>query len=388
MHVNVLVAEIGSTTTIVNAFDGLGSSSPRFIAQGKAPTTVLDGDVRIGLQNAVDDLLSHTDETTLTYDRMLASGSAAGGLRMTVHGLVRDMTVRAAEAAALGAGAIIVQTTAGKMNEFDLEDLEAARPNLILLAGGTDYGERETAVYNMRMISASGRKTPVIYCGNVQNQTIISRIAQENDIPLSIADNVYPKLDELNVESVRKVIHAMFEKHIVNAPGMEHIRDMVNGSILPTPGSVMLASSVVMYFRLYRQKWLERHIHIQKKRLTGQKLYACGIATGAFLGFISGAFGIGATAFIQLALLIIFGLPLLQSIGTCMLVILPISLAGSFGYILNGRLDTGIFVQTVLGLVIGSFTGAKFTHLAPRPVLQAVIVATPLFGGLVILATR
>ena len=245
MHVNVLVAEIGSTTTIVNAFDGLGSTSPRFVAQGKAPTTVLDGDVRIGLKNAVDDLFSHTGEHTLTYDRMLASGSAAGGLRMTVHGLVRDMTVRAAEAAALGAGAIIVQTTAGKMNEFDLDDLDAARPNLILLAGGTDYGERETAVYNMRAIAGSGRKTPVIYCGNVQNRTIVSRIAEENGIPLSIADNVYPRLDELNVESVRKVIHAMFEKHIVNAPGMEHIRDMVNGSILPTPGSVMLASQLL-----------------------------------------------------------------------------------------------------------------------------------------------
>lgn len=245
MHVNVLVAEIGSTTTIVNAFDGLGSASPRFVAQGKAPTTVLDGDVRIGLKNAVDDLLAHTDEKTLTYDRMLASGSAAGGLRMTVHGLVRDMTVRAGEAAALGAGAIIVQTTAGKMNAFDLEDLEAAHPNLILLAGGTDYGERETAVYNMQMIAESGRKTPVIYCGNIQNRTMISRIAEEHKIPLSIADNVYPRLDELNVESVRKVIHAMFEKHIVNAPGMEHIRDMVNGSILPTPGSVMLASQLL-----------------------------------------------------------------------------------------------------------------------------------------------
>lgn len=245
MHVNVLVAEIGSTTTIVNAFDGLGSASPRFIAQGKAPTTVLDGDVRIGLRKAVDDLLLHTGEKTLTYDRMLASGSAAGGLRMTVHGLVRDMTVRAAEAAALGAGAIIVQTTAGKMNAFDLEDLIAAHPNLILLAGGTDYGERETAVSNMKLISSSGLKTPVIYCGNVQNRTIVSRIAEENGIPLSIADNVYPKLDELNVESVRKVIHAMFEKHIVNAPGMEHIRDMVNGAILPTPGSVMLASQLL-----------------------------------------------------------------------------------------------------------------------------------------------
>ncbi len=245
MHVNVLVAEIGSTTTIVNAFDGLGSTTPRFVAQGKAPTTVMDGDVRIGLQNAVDDLLLNTGEHALTYDRMLASGSAAGGLRMTVHGLVRDMTVRAAEAAALGAGAIIVQTTAGKMNEFDLEDLSVSRPNLILLAGGTDYGERETAVYNMRVLAESKIKTPVIYCGNIQNRTIIKRIAEENGIPLSVADNVYPRLDELNVESVRKVIHAMFEKHIVNAPGMEHIRDMVNGSILPTPGSVMLASQLL-----------------------------------------------------------------------------------------------------------------------------------------------
>ncbi len=245
MHVDTLVAEIGSTTTIVNAFDGLGTARPKFVAQGKAPTTVLDGDVRIGLKNAIDDLLRNEGEHAITYDRMLASGSAAGGLRMTVHGLVRDMTVRAGEAAALGAGAIIVQTTAGKLNEFDIDDLKAVKPNLILLAGGTDYGERETAVFNMRAIAKSGMKTPVVYCGNIQNRTMISRIAEEHGIPLSVADNVYPKLDQMNVESVRKCIHVMFEKHITNAPGMEHIRDMVNGAILPTPGSVMLASQLL-----------------------------------------------------------------------------------------------------------------------------------------------
>ena len=245
MHVNVLIAEIGSTTTVVNAFDGLGTAKPRFLAQGKAPTTVLGGDVRIGLQNAINDLLVNENEHAITYDRMLASGSAAGGLRMTVHGLVRDMTVRAGEAAALGAGAIIVQTTAGKLNEFDIDDLRGIRPNLILLAGGTDYGERETAVFNMKAIVQSGMKTPVIYCGNIQNRSMIARIAEDYGIPLSIADNVYPKLDQMNVESVRKCIHAMFEKHITNAPGMEHIRDMVNGAILPTPGSVMLAAQLL-----------------------------------------------------------------------------------------------------------------------------------------------
>ena len=56
MKVDVLVAEIGSTTTVVNAFKDLDSENPVFWAQGQAPTSVLEGDVRIGLQGAIDDL--------------------------------------------------------------------------------------------------------------------------------------------------------------------------------------------------------------------------------------------------------------------------------------------------------------------------------------------
>jgi uncharacterized protein (TIGR01319 family) len=35
------------------------------------------------------------------------------------------------------------------------------------------------------------------------------------------------------------VIQAAFEEHIVHAPGMEKVRDMVSGPIVPTPGAVM-----------------------------------------------------------------------------------------------------------------------------------------------------
>lgn len=45
MRVDVLVAEIGSTTTVVNAFKDLDSDNPVFWAQGQAPTSVLEGDV-------------------------------------------------------------------------------------------------------------------------------------------------------------------------------------------------------------------------------------------------------------------------------------------------------------------------------------------------------
>ena len=56
MKVDVLVAEIGSTTTVVNAFKDLNTDNPVFWAQGQAPTSVMDGDVRIGLQGAIEDL--------------------------------------------------------------------------------------------------------------------------------------------------------------------------------------------------------------------------------------------------------------------------------------------------------------------------------------------
>lgn len=240
MKVDVLVAEIGSTTTVVNAFKDLNSDNPVFWAQGQAPTSVLDGDVRIGLQGAIDDLCRKMGIDNLEYDEMLATSSAAGGLKMTVHGLVFDMTAKAAKEAALGAGGIIHDITVGKLRRTDLARIKEINPNLILIAGGVDYGERDTAIYNAEMIRSLGLKTPVVYAGNIENQDEMKLIFdEESGQYLYIVDNVYPKIDTLNVEPCRKVIQDAFEDHITHAPGMEHVRDMVNGPIIPTPGAVM-----------------------------------------------------------------------------------------------------------------------------------------------------
>ena len=239
MKVDVLVAEIGSTTTVVNAFHRLDEKTPMFLGQGQAPTSVLQGDVCVGLQGAVDDLCRRQGWSDIQYDAMLATSSAAGGLRMTVHGLVYDMTVRAAREAALGAGANLHQVTAGIMQEEDLEDLQDVNPNLILIAGGTDYGERRTALENAKLIRALNLNVPVIYAGNVQNQARIQKLFADAPAELYVVENVYPRLDDLNIEPARRVIHDVFEKHIIHAPGMERVRTMVNGSIIPTPGAVM-----------------------------------------------------------------------------------------------------------------------------------------------------
>ncbi len=242
--VDVLVAEIGSTTTVVNAFCGLDKGLPTFAGQGMAPTSVAAGDVTQGLREAIADLSARLGGTVV-WDRMLATSSAAGGLRMTVHGLAYEMTARAAKEAALGAGAVIKLVTAGKMTQRELAETAAIRPNIVLLAGGVDYGERDTALSNARLLAKLEGNAPIIYAGNIACREEVMDILRRADKTVTAVDNVYPRIDELNIEPTRAAIQEVFEQHIVQAPGMTKIRDMVSGSIMPTPGAVMSAARLL-----------------------------------------------------------------------------------------------------------------------------------------------
>ena len=186
MKIDVLVAEIGSTTTVVNAFDDIESSNPIFIGQGQAPTSVLEGDVNIGLRGAIEDLKCNLEIDDLKYNELIATSSAAGGLRMTVHGLVYDMTVRAAKEAALGAGANIKYITAGKLRKTDIKKIVDIKPNIILIAGGVDYGERDTALDNAEKIAELNLAIPVIYAGNIENHEEIKEIFKDSNSELYI----------------------------------------------------------------------------------------------------------------------------------------------------------------------------------------------------------
>lgn len=243
----MLVADIGSTITKLSAFAGLAQPdgrAARFLGQGMAVTTADAGDVGIGLEAARADLESRLGIDTAGAEWM-ASSSAAGGLRMTVHGLTPEMTLRAAREASLGAGAIVVFTTAGVMRADELDTVRSLGPKLILLAGGVDYGDREVVIANARALAGSGIGAPVIYAGNRAAAAEVRRILEDGGASVFIVDNVYPRIDELNVEPVRERIQDVFSAHIVSAPGMDAVRARVVGRILPTPGAVMRATELL-----------------------------------------------------------------------------------------------------------------------------------------------
>ena len=241
MKADLLVAEIGSTTTVVSA---VGLEPPRLLGQGFAATLQQGGDVTAALERAVENLAAGPG-CELDWNEFAAASSAAGGLSMSVHGLVYEMTVKAAREAALGAGAVLKMITAGKMTAADMEQLLQIKPKMILLAGGVDYGEKETALHNARLIAGLRLGVPVVYAGNVAARAELAAIFETAGVKARFVDNVYPRVDELVVEPARRVIQEVFEEHIVTAPGMERIRSMVGGPILPTPGAVMEACKLL-----------------------------------------------------------------------------------------------------------------------------------------------
>ena len=232
-----LTIEVGSTITKANAFT-LEASCFVHQAQGFAPTSIATGDVGLGVEQAIADMEA-TFGPLSTEPEVFVNSSAAGGLRMTVHGLTYNMTARAAREAALGAGAIIKQVTAGALSPYDLDEIREIRPNIILLAGGVDYGEKTVVLQNAEKIAALRLSAPVVYAGNIAVRKYVQQIFVAAGIELLLADNVFPDVDVLNVEPLRRVIHEIFNKHIIHAPGMARLGELTHWGILPTPGAVL-----------------------------------------------------------------------------------------------------------------------------------------------------
>src|SRR5207248_2198440 len=97
---------------------------------------------------------------------LLVCSSAGGGLRLAVVGYERLVTARAAQQVGLTAGARVVHVAAGRLDGAGIAGLRAARPDVVLLVGGTDGGDADVLTHNGRRLATARLRVPVVLAGN------------------------------------------------------------------------------------------------------------------------------------------------------------------------------------------------------------------------------
>jgi hypothetical protein len=112
---------------------------------------------------------------------------------------------------------------------------------------------------------------------------------------------------------------------------------------------------------------------------------AAGLGLGATGGAAAAFFGVGMAPFLQLGLLTVHHLPLRQTVGTTMLVLVFISASGGIAMARHGDVSTPHLIGLTIGLGSGAYFGARFTRRAPRGLLRATVVVIPFVAGAMLL---
>jgi len=259
----ILAIDCGSTTTkavLIVQKDGLH----RLAGSAQSPTTVEAPyeDVMVGVWNSLEEAEALTGRHLVEGERLIRPGdsgrgvdlfvstsSAGGGLQMVVAGVVGSMSSESAARAALGAGAIVTGVLSvddGRESFERAAALKDWKPDMVLLAGGTDGGTVAHVASMAEVIRAADPKPrfgtharlPVIFAGNQEASAevlnILGSVCEIETVP-----NLRPVLEREDLHPARETIHDFFLEHVMaRAPGYERLMEMVDGEILPTPAAV------------------------------------------------------------------------------------------------------------------------------------------------------
>jgi uncharacterized protein (TIGR01319 family) len=243
--------DIGSTFTKLTVVD---LDDPGHRLHGQSPTTVAT-DVQVGFRAAVADVERAGGSDGPRFadaGYRAASSSAAGGLAMVVSGLVPRLSAEAGRIAALGAGAKLVGFASGRLTAADVAGLADRRPDIVLLCGGTDGGDKTTIVHNAGTLARWPECPTVIVAGNREVSDVAAQILADAGIPNHTVPNILPELDVLNVEPARAAIREEFLTNIIAAKGIGAVAEHLDAAILPTP-AVVLAGVELLARTLFPQ---------------------------------------------------------------------------------------------------------------------------------------
>lgn len=166
---------------------------------------------------------------------VLACSSAGGGLRLAVVGQERLVSAEAGYRVALSAGAKVVHVSAGELS--NVYALRAARPDVVLLVGGTDGGDEKVLLHNAACLARARVTVPIVLAGNASaRDRALSSLAGRTVVATG---NVLPDVGELAPGPARAAIRDVFLAHVIGGKGLSRgprFRSMVS---TVTPDAVL-----------------------------------------------------------------------------------------------------------------------------------------------------
>jgi uncharacterized protein (TIGR01319 family) len=206
-----LCLDVGSTWTKA----ALVSPAGAVLATAQHPTT--PPEVLTGIAKVTDQVHGRSAE-------VLACSSAGGGLRLAVVGQERLVSAEAAYRVALSAGAKVVHVSSGELDGPGVRSLRAARPDVLLLAGGTDGGDTKVLLHNAYRLAVQRIGCPIVLAGNtaVRQEALALLLGTRRTVV--VTDNVLPDVGELAPGPARAAIRGVFLDHVIGGKGLSRGR--------------------------------------------------------------------------------------------------------------------------------------------------------------------
>lgn len=236
----ILMIDFGSTNTKVTAVD---LEACELLGTAASYTTI-QTDINDGLEKALSKLHEKLGGE-LDYTAKYACSSAAGGLKMIASGLVPELTAEAARQAALGAGAKVMKTYSYELTEDDAEEILSLKPDIFLLTGGTDGGNKDNIIQNAKVLAEIPLNFPILIAGNRAAAKTCRTILEEAGKQVLVTENVMPKFNDLNIQPAQEKIRSIFLDRIIKAKGLSQASQLISGIMMPTPAAVLAAMELL-----------------------------------------------------------------------------------------------------------------------------------------------
>ena len=260
---SVIAVDIGSTLTRAMLFDVV-SGRYRFLAMGSSPTTAAAPhfDVTEGAWRALEELQFITDRTLLSEkdgviipstqdnqgaDIMVATMSAGKPISVVTVGLLDNVSLKKArELAQTSYTDIIAEISLNDRRNASerINLLTNKKPNLIIIAGGTNGGASHSLVSILESIGLSSflldesQRPHILFAGNEDLREDVKG-GLDKISKLHIAPNIQPVLGKTNIHPAQKQINDIFKDIRKNQTGgLREVFSWTEGSFTSTASAL------------------------------------------------------------------------------------------------------------------------------------------------------